>query len=220
MDSNTLMQIQQFVFNHYEENCYVLYDETSRLCTIVDPGANATHEDTQLTQFIEENRLTPFLVLLTHAHVDHLAGLQPLCQRYKLPVTMHPEGAKLLRQAGAYASVMGFDVDDLDNVETHFIDHGTILKMGNSSIECRYVPGHCPGSLCFVLHKERKVLTGDALFHLSIGRADLPGGDPLLLIDKIREELLTLPDDYEVLPGHALRSSIGKERLHNPYLRG
>ena len=85
-------------------------------------------------------------------------------------------------------------------------------------MECRYVPGHCPGSICFVLPQEKAVITGDALFHFSIGRTDLPGGDYPTLIEKLKTRILTLPDDYSVLPGHGIASQIGKERKYNSFL--
>jgi glyoxylase-like metal-dependent hydrolase (beta-lactamase superfamily II) len=90
--------------------------------------------------------------------------------------------------------------------------------LNSQFIECRYVPGHCPGSMCFVLPQEKAVLTGDALFHFSIGRTDLPGGDYPTLIEKLKTRILTLPDDYRVLPGHGIPSQIGKEKKYNSFL--
>lgn len=217
--------VHQFTFNHYEVNCYIIYHADGGPCAIVDPGASASYEDAQITQFVDEHHLTPTLILITHAHVDHIAGLKPLCERYNLPATLHSDGKKLLKQAPAYASVMGFSVPTLTDIDTRFVNDGDLLDIAAGTdaapltIECRHCPGHCPGSLCFVLHDEKTVLTGDALFHLSIGRADLPGGDYDLLINQIKSKLLTLPDDYLVLPGHSITSNIGKERLHNPFLK-
>ena len=131
---------------------------------------------------------------------------------------MHPEGSKLLRQAEAYGSIMGFAVDNMDDLEVNPLEDGQVLQLGETQIECRYVPGHCPGSLCFVLPECRSVITGDALFHFSIGRTDLPGGDYNLLVSKIKERLLSLPDDYTVLPGHGISSQIGKEKRYNSFL--
>ena len=210
--------IKQFTFNHFEVNTYVVIDEAKRLCAIVDPACEASFEDSQLTQYIEQEQLKPVMILLTHAHVDHIAGLRQMCQHYGLPVTMHADGRKLLRQAEAYGSVMGFAVDNMDDLEVVEIHDNDILKIGDTELECRYVPGHCPGSMCFVVHSEKVVITGDALFHFSIGRTDLPGGDYPTLIEKLKERVLTLPDDYRVLPGHGIASQIGKERKYNSFL--
>ena len=200
--------IKQFTFNHFEVNTYIIVDDRvpttgeKRQCAIVDPACEASFEDAQLTQYLEQEGLQVTHILLTHAHVDHIAGLRQCCQHWQLPVTMHADGKKLLRQAEAYGAVMGFAVDNMDDLD----------------VECRYVPGHCPGSICFVVPADKAVITGDALFHFSIGRTDLPGGDYPTLIDYIKRRLMTLPDDYRVLPGHGIASQIGKERKYNSFL--
>ena len=211
--------IKQFTFNHFEVNCYLIVDEATHQCAIIDPACEASYEDRQLTQYIEQEGLTVTHILLTHAHVDHIAGLRQVCEHYKLPVTMHRDGRKLLRQAEAYGCIMGFAVDNMGDLEVKEIDDDEVLHVGNTDVECRYVPGHCEGSMCFVLHDEKAVITGDALFHFSIGRTDLPGGDYPTLIEKLKTRILTLPDDYRVLPGHGIASQIGKERKYNSFLQ-
>lgn len=210
--------IKQFTFNHFEVNTYVIVDEATKQCAIVDPACEASFEDAQLMQYIAEQQLTPIFVLLTHAHVDHIAGLRQVCGHYQLPVTMHREGRKLLKQAEAYGSIMGFAVNNMDDLDVVEIEDDQVLKIGGLEVECRYVPGHCPGSLCFVVASEKAVITGDALFHYSIGRTDLPGGDYPTLIHKLKTRILTLPDDYLVLPGHGITSQIGKEKKYNSFL--
>lgn len=210
--------IKQFQFNHFEVNCYIVVDTASRQCAIVDPAPEASFEDVQLTQYIEQQGLTVTHILLTHAHVDHIAGLRQCCEHYHLPISMHAEGRNLLRQAEAYGSIMGFAVDNMGDLDVVELNDNDMLKVGGIEVECRYVPGHCPGSLCFVLPSEKAVITGDALFHYSIGRTDLPGGDYPTLIEKLKTRILTLPDDYRVLPGHGIESLIGKERKYNSFL--
>ena len=216
--------IKRFTFNHYEVNCYVVFDDRvptagdTRQCAIVDPACEASFEDSQLLQYLDEQRLTPTMVLLTHAHVDHIAGLRQVCEHFKLPVTMHRDGRKLLRQAEAYGAIMGFAVDNMEDLDVVEIEDGEVLKVGGLDVECRYVPGHCPGSMCFVVAADRAVITGDALFHFSIGRTDLPGGAYATLIDKLKTRVMILPDDYTVLPGHGIESQIGKERKYNSFL--
>lgn len=210
--------VKQFIFNHYEVNTYLVADPATRQCAIVDPACQASYEDEQLRKYIADMGLTPSYVLLTHAHVDHIAGLRQVCEFYRLPVTMHADGRKLLRQAEAYGSMMGFAVDNMDDLEFNPLEDNQVLQLGETRIECRFVPGHCPGSMCFVLPECKSVITGDALFHFSIGRTDLPGGDYNLLISKLKERILTLPDDYTVLPGHGIASQIGKEKKYNSFL--
>lgn len=216
--------IKRFTFNHYEVNCYVVFDDRvptagdTRQCAIVDPACEASFEDSQLLQYLDEQHLAPTMVLLTHAHVDHIAGLRQVCEHFKLPVTMHRDGRKLLRQAEAYGAIMGFAVDNMEDLDVVEIEDGEVLKVGGLDVECRYVPGHCPGSMCFVVAADRAVITGDALFHFSIGRTDLPGGDYATLIDKLKTRVMILSDDYTVLPGHGIESQIGKERKYNSFL--
>ena len=239
--------IKQFTFNHFEVNCYLIVDDRvptageKRQCAIVDPACEASFEDAQLSQYIEQEHLQVTLILLTHAHVDHIAGLRQCCEHYHLPVTMHADGRKLLKQAEAYGSIMGFAVDNMDDLEVVEIEDNDVISIENGKlriensadasqdsqfstlnsqfkIECRYVPGHCPGSMCFVLPQEKAVITGDALFHFCIGRTDLPGGDYPTLIEKLKTRILTLPDDYRVLPGHGIASQIGKEKKYNSFL--
>ena len=210
--------IKQFTFNHFGVNCYVVYDEVAKQCALVDPAMEASYEDAQLYQFMDSKGLTPTLLLLTHAHVDHVCGLRQCCDRLGLPVTMHRDGAKLLRQTEAYGSIMGFDVPSLADLPTVHADEGDHFQVGDIDIECRHVPGHCEGSLCFVIPAETAVITGDALFQGSIGRTDLPGGNYPTLISNIKEKILTLPVDYLVLPGHGEHSTIGDEKKYNPFL--
>lgn len=213
-----MLQVKQFIFNHFGVNCYVVWDEATMDCAIVDPGMEASYEDAQLYQFIEKKGLAPKYILLTHAHVDHICGLRSVCEKYSLPVSMHCEGNKLLRQASAYGTIMGFEVEPLDRLQTVHLEDNTNLALGEGVIECRYVPGHCPGSLCFVLPAEELVLTGDALFYMSIGRTDLPGGNYNTLIEKLKTRIMTLDDRFTVLPGHGETSTIGDERRYNSFL--
>ncbi|MBR1850354.1 MAG: MBL fold metallo-hydrolase [Bacteroidales bacterium] len=205
--------------NHYQVNCYIVADTASHQCAIVDPAAETAAERDELEATIEQQGLAPTLLLLTHAHVDHIAGLRFACERYNLPVTLHPDGQRLLRQAEAYGSVMGFAPGKVDNLSLQFIAPGDVLTLGQTLIECRYTPGHCPGSMSYYIASEGAVVTGDALFHFSIGRTDLPGGNYELLIESLKTQLLTLPDAVRVLPGHGIASTIERERRYNPYLQ-
>lgn len=210
--------IKHFIFNHFGVNCYLIVDEASKQCAIVDPAAEATYEDAQIVQYIASQGLTVTRILLTHAHVDHIAGLRQCCERFKLPVSMHADGRKLLRQAEAYGSIMGFMVRDMSDLETIEINDGDIIMVGDIEVRCLFVPGHCPGSICYVVPSEKAVLTGDALFQGSIGRTDLPGGNHQELITNLQEKVMTLPDDYRVLPGHGEQSTIADEKSYNPFL--
>lgn len=210
--------IHQFTFNHFGTNCYVVVDNETLQCAVVDPCMETNYEDAQLFQLIEQEKLIPVSILLTHAHVDHICGLRQATSRCNLPVTMHPDGVKLLRQAEAYGSIMGFDVQRMDDLPLQQVDEGDVVRVGNSEIKCLHVPGHCPGSLCFVVPAEQTVITGDTLFQGSIGRSDLPGGKHQQLVENLRSKILTLPDNYKALPGHGESTTIGDEKHYNPFL--
>ncbi len=194
----------------------MLYDEASRQCAIVDPGMTSAREFDALYDFIEQGQLTPKYVLLTHAHVDHLAGLKAVCNHFDLPATMHINCIPYIKYTLDDCDELGFDIEPLEDLQCNYVEEEGTLPLGESTIEMRYVPGHAEGSLCYVADK--MVLTGDALFRGSIGRTDLPGGDYDELMEKIHSRLLTLPDGYEVLPGHGDLSTIGIERRSNPFL--
>ncbi len=211
-----MLKVKQFTVNHFMENCYVLYDEASRQCAIVDPGMTSAREFDALYDFIEQGQLTPKYVLLTHAHVDHLAGLKAVCNHFDLPATMHINCIPYIKYTLDDCDELGFDIEPLEDLQCNYVEEEGTLPLGESTIEMRYVPGHAEGSLCYVADK--MVLTGDALFRGSIGRTDLPGGDYDELMEKIHSRLLTLPDGYEVLPGHGDLSTIGIERRSNPFL--
>ncbi len=211
-----MAQIKCFVFNHIEVNTYLVYDETLS-CVVIDPGMETAEENEVFTSFITHNNLKIKAVLLTHTHIDHISGLRCLYDLYKAPVYLHEDAKKILHQAEIYASVMGFETGNLEDIPVTTIDHGGIITFGQSQIEALFVPGHAAGSLCFCLHSDKAVFSGDALFNRSIGRTDLPTGNFQQLLDNLRTKVLSLPDDYTVFPGHGPETTIGYEKEHNPF---
>lgn len=211
------MHIKQFIVNHFEENCYLVSDDDTKECAIIDPGMTQEFERIRTDNYIKENNLKVVMVLLTHAHTDHVASLEYICNKYNVPVTMNLDGKQTLKLAAASGTMMGFNIAPIENVEIKPVKDGEFITLGKHKIECRDVSGHCPGSMAYILHDDRMVITGDALFRGSIGRTDFPGGDYDLLIKNIREKLLVLDDDYSVLPGHGDCSTIGDER-NNPFI--
>lgn len=211
-----MAQIKCFVFNHIEVNTYLVYDETLS-CVVIDPGMETAEENEVFTSFITHNNLKIKAVLLTHTHIDHISGLRCLYDLYKAPVYLHEDAKKILHQAEIYASVMGFETGNLEDIPVTTIDHGGTITFGQSQIEALFVPGHAAGSLCFCLHSDKAVFSGDALFNRSIGRTDLPTGNFQQLLDNLRTKVLSLPDDYTVFPGHGPETTIGYEKEHNPF---
>lgn len=210
------MKVKIFPLNPLEVNTYILHDETNE-AVIIDPSFHNEQEFTKIKNYVAENNLTVKHILLTHPHIDHLAGTYSACEFFHLPLSLSPEGENLLKQAFEHSVLLGIRLDKLPS-ELKFIKHKEIITFGNASLEARYTPGHCDGSLCFVDHANKTVYTGDVLFHGSIGRSDLNTGDFDLLKASIYNELFTLDDEFTVRPGHGGRTSIEFERHNNPFL--
>lgn len=212
-----MLNVHYFTFNGFQENCYLLYDESNE-CIIIDPGCYSVAEQNLLVDFIEKNNLTPVRLLNTHCHIDHILGNNFVSKKYKLGLEIHNEDLNTLLATTEYGHLYGFTVDP-SPTPTHFIDEKTRIKFGNSELEIRFTPGHAPGHIVFINHPHRFVINGDVLFLNSIGRTDLPGGDFDTLINSIKSQLFTLPDDYVVYTGHGPNTSIGNEKKHNPFLK-
>ena len=211
------MIVKYFEFNPFSENTYVLYDETKE-CIIVDPGCYNKQENDILSQFIEEEKLTPVKLVLTHGHIDHIFGNAFVHEKYGLPPEAHMQTRELLRLAGQMAHLYGLNYVESPEIAVELEEGGTIT-FGNTQLDIIWVPGHSPDSICLLNHKEKVAVVGDVLFRGSIGRTDLPGGDYNILITGIKEKLLSLPDDWIIYNGHGPNTVIGHERRTNPFLQ-
>lgn len=211
-----MIEIKKFVFNPFQVNTYLLYDETGE-CVIIDPGCADKAEQDMLTGFIEEKGLKPVHLLNTHSHIDHIAGNAFVARHYGLKVEAHKEGKPFIDHSKDNAFIYGFENFETIMPEVH-IHEGDTIRWGNSTLEVIDTPGHAAGSVCFINRPQQFVIVGDVLFRQSIGRTDLPSGDYDLLIDNIFRKLLTLPPDFTVYSGHGPETSIGYERYSNPFL--
>lgn len=212
-----MISIKIFVFNAFEVNSFVLFDETHE-CIIVDPGCHSPEEKDTLTRFIEENNLKPVVLVNTHFHIDHILGNHYLCQKYGLIPTGHAGGSMFWRTAREFGSVFNMNIDEVEKTGI-FVEDGDMIRFGTSALEVRYTPGHADGSVCLVNHDQKFVIAGDVLFYGSIGRTDLPTGNFDTLMDSIVNRLWVLDDNYIVYPGHGPETSIGFERRNNPFLQ-
>ena len=211
-----MLNIQRFIFNPFQVNTFVLWDETGE-CAIVDPGCYSPREQDELKEFIREKGLRPVRLINTHCHIDHIAGMAFVSREYGLQPEAHFDGIPFIRHSEKTYFIYGFDT--LETIDPHLpLKEGDIIRFGTSEMHVVETPGHAAGSVCFISHQDKFVITGDVLFHQSIGRTDLPTGDYDLLIKNIREKLLTLPPDYKVFPGHGPETTIGFEAYSNPFL--
>ena len=208
------MILEMLTVGPFQENCYIIGDESSGIGALIDPGDEAA----RITMAVEQTELEISSIIVTHAHIDHVGAVAALVDEYSSPVLMHAEAEPMLKQLPTQAMMMGLKFGKLPKVDRH-VDDEEILEVGDLKLRSLYTPGHAPGHLAFYVEDEGLVLSGDALFAGSVGRVDLPGGSMEVLMRSIEERLLTLPDETRLYPGHG-QTTIGNERTSNPFLQG
>jgi hydroxyacylglutathione hydrolase len=196
----------------FAENCYLVADPASGDAAVVDPG-----EDVDLFQArVRHERWTVRAIWLTHAHVDHVAGAGRLAAATGAPIHLHPADRPLYDRFPAQAAMFGLDAAPLPAPSAAFAAGGRV-RVGGCAFEVLHTPGHTPGGVTLAGHG--MAFVGDALFAGSIGRTDLPGGDPETLLASIRDRLFALPDATVVYAGHGPATTIGVEKRDNPFVR-
>jgi len=209
-----------FQFNPLETNCVVLWADENPRCTIVDPGMSSPEGVERLSAFLREKGLTPEAILLTHGHFDHVWGVNRLLDVFPLPVYLHPADKDIMSQLTngfrGMESSFGFLRRHFDSIDLH---DGDSLSLAGTAWKVFHTPGHSPGSVCFYSEQDSLLLSGDTLFAGSIGRTDLAGGDYDALMQSIREKILVLPGETDVIPGHGQPTTIAREGMYNPFLQ-
>ena len=211
-----MISVQSFTANPYQENAYVLFDESNE-CIIIDPGAYTSQEQNELSHFIESSQLKPVKLLNTHCHIDHVLGNAFVHSMYGLLPEFHSLELELLHAIPGYAPQMGIRYE-LSPLPKTFLPETGNIAFGQSTLELIFAPGHSPGHLCFYSLADNFLIGGDVLFYQSIGRTDLPGGNHQQLVNNIKHKLFNLPTDCVVYPGHGPSTQIGFEKAHNPFL--
>jgi hydroxyacylglutathione hydrolase len=212
-----MLRVKSFVFNPVQENTYVLFNEKDA-CLIVDPGCYFANERKTLEQFIDQQKLVPKYLLNTHCHLDHVFGNKFVHDTYGLLLHIHEKEQPVLDRAAAAGLQWNMPFENYRG-ELIYLKAGDKVVLDSDELKVLFTPGHSPGSICFYNEAAKWVVSGDVLFRLSVGRTDLPGADHDTLLHSIRQELLSLPDDVTVFPGHGEPTTIGYERKHNPFLR-
>jgi len=209
------LQIKTFALGDWMTNCYVLHIERSGgPCWIIDAG----FAPEPLIDYVRENNLTPEQVVLTHAHVDHIAGLHAIRGVWpRIPILIHHAEREFLTEPALNLSI-ALDEPLIAPPATDTFEHGSTLTLGDMHFQVRHTPGHSPGGVSLYQHEQGVVFVGDALFAGSVGRTDFPTSNPAELIRGIRSQLLSLPDPTRVYPGHGPSTTIGEERANNPFL--
>lgn len=212
-----MITIKSFEFNYFQENTFLLYDDT-REAVLIDCGCCRKEEEKELTDFILENKLTLKHLLCTHLHVDHVFGNGFIYKTYGLKPEANKQDVEKLPSPDEQAKLFGLR-QLVENVPVEkYIVGGETIKFGTSELQVLTVPGHSPGSVAFYNNKNGFAIVGDALFAGSIGRTDLWGGNQEVLVAAIRDKLLSLPDETVIYPGHGPETRVIDEKFNNPYL--
>ncbi len=194
-------------------NCSILGDEASHEAIVVDPGA----EIPRILAVLQRHSLTVKQILITHAHIDHIAGAARLQALTGAPVLYNASDLPLVKMMGIQAGWLGVATPEVHPPDDT-LDDGKLIAIANLSGSILHTPGHTQGSVCLYLPAHNLLLAGDTLFAGSVGRTDLPGGDGPTLIRSIHNKLLPLPDDTVVIPGHGPKTTIGIERNSNSFI--
>jgi len=212
-----MLTVKAFSFNPAQENTYILYNEKKQCC-IIDPGCYFPEEKDELKSFINKNALTPELLLNTHCHLDHVFGNKFVHDTWGLILHIHEKEKQMLDLAPASGEMWQLPFENYKG-KLIFIKAGSTINIGNDELQIRFTPGHSPGHVCFYEEADGFAISGDVLFNGSIGRTDLPGGDFDTLINSIQRQLFTLPDDTKIYSGHGPMTTIGFEKMNNPFVK-
>lgn len=209
-----MLNIHTLILGPLENNTYILADEHTGQAAVVDPS----FELEPVLDLLQEYEYRIRYILLTHSHFDHVVNALPLSDRYNptIPIALHPSDEALWKE-GSGADLFGINFRPNRLPDFHLF-HTQKIQLGSDEIEVRQTPGHTPGSVCFVLHTNQAVLTGDLIFFHSVGRTDLKGGDAVALVNSIEKQIFTLPPVYRLLSGHGPESSVEEELHNNPFL--
>jgi len=206
-----MLKVHKLPVEPLGSNCYLAWDTDNTEAVVIDPGGEAD----RIIAAIEKRKLVLRYILNTHGHGDHIAANRELKARYGVPLLIHEDDAAMLGDPKLNMSAV-YGLPVTSPRQDGFLVPGEKVTFGSLSLEIIATPGHSPGGVSF--YGEGVVFSGDALFFGSIGRSDLPCGDTELLIRSIRENLLTLPEDTQVFPGHGQNTTIGMEKNCNPFL--
>jgi len=212
-----MITVRTFVFNPFEENTYLLYDETKE-AVLIDCGCMTAAEEKMLLDFITHNDLKLTHVLCTHMHFDHVIGNAFICKKYDIKPEAHQKEVEMIPSMKEQMKLLRVRLTVQEIAIKNFIVGNESIRFGESELATLLVPGHSPGSLAFYSKKDGIIVVGDTLFRESIGRTDLWCGNFDMLVTVIRDKILSLPDETIIYPGHGPSTTVNHEKFNNPFL--
>ncbi|MEG1643425.1 MAG: MBL fold metallo-hydrolase [Bacteroidales bacterium] len=213
-----MLNTKIFSFNPFSENTYIVWDEETKECAVIDPGCFYTEEETDIKQYIDSYKLTVKYLLATHLHLDHCFGCKFIAEHYNVKLSACSNDSKLLILMPEQAKMFGIQTNVSVPTIENDVKEGDEFKIGEYTFVAISVPGHSPGSIVYYCKLASIAFVGDVIFKEGIGRCDLPGGNYKILAEGIRSKLFTLPDNTIVYSGHGPTTTIGYEREYNPYI--
>ncbi len=210
-----MTKLDKLVVGSFEVNCYLYRLDNSKDTLIIDPGDEAS----EIAKVIDTNQFNPKAVLLTHGHIDHIGGVQEIIEKYQIPLYAGKGEESLLSDAGANMSSFTGQTITIQNPD-RLLEDEEIISLAGINLRVLATPGHSPGGVCFFDEENNVLFTGDTLFYSSIGRTDFPGCSTEQLLSSIQEKLMKLPDNIICYPGHGPETTIGGERINNPFING
>jgi len=212
-----MLVVDFLTFNAFQENSYILHDETKE-CVIIDPGMYTQEERDQFLEFIKSKELKPVRLINTHCHLDHIFGNNFVSKHFDLKLEIHQGEEEMLNAAPQVGKMYGIPTE-LNEAPLAYLTTDDVIEFGNSKLSILFTPGHSPASISFYNEASSNLIGGDVLFSGSIGRTDLPGGNMNTLLESIKTQFMVLPDHVIVYSGHGPATTIGAERLSNPFLK-
>ena len=209
------MKIVVIPVTPYQQNCSLVICEDTNKAAIVDPGG----EVERILSAVKNHNVTVDKIILTHGHLDHVGGTEALAESLNIPVIgPEKEDAFWLNELEQQSKMFGFP-KATSFLPTRWLEEGDHVEVGNIKLSVLHIPGHTPGHITLFDAVSKQIIVGDILFNGAVGRSDFPRGNHQQLISGIKQKLLTLPEETVVFPGHGPTTTIGRERISNPYLR-